>query len=279
MAKKAAKGKSRRRPVPAPTEVPEQVDQELPPEEAPDEEAQQDEPAEAEEPAATGTKKKKKKKRTKPGLGIGRIFLQRGPEAFAARITARQAGTTRIAGLDLGTKCGVAFVDILHSLTAAPLIITGQWDLSLGQYDTGPLRHVRLKHFMQVLAPDVVVYENVKYTPSKEESLGSKTGSAGIHAVLARAATAAELIGGLKTTMTVWCEERLVPAHGLSIQEIKQFATGKGNASKVDMIKAVNEKFGFNLDPETYEQTGADNVADAVFCCALGIDLYHEAFP
>ena len=147
------------------------------------------------------------------------------------------------------------------------------WDLSIGPYDSGPLRHIRLKQFLTVACPDLVMYENVKYDPPAELIRNRNMGPG---AIVARVATAAEFLGGLKVTVATWCEERDIPTHGLAIAQIKKFATGKGNSGKVAMINACNEQFGTTLDPENYEKTGDDNIADAVFTCAMGIDLYSE---
>lgn len=149
-------------------------------------------------------------------------------------------------------------------------LVLGHWDLSVSDYDSGPLRHVRLRQFLSVLQPDLIMFESVKYVPPKEIM------AKGINAVVARVATAAELLGGFKTTLTTWAEENGVPAQGLAITEIKKFATGKGNANKVDMILAANEKFGTDFDPETYEQTGVDNIVDAAFVCTMGLENYSE---
>jgi hypothetical protein len=153
------------------------------------------------------------------------------------------------------------------------LVVAGQWNLAIGPFDSGPLRHVRLKQFLHILAADCIVYENVKYTPSQAVVTARGYKMAG---VLARVATASEFLGGLKTTLTTWCEEHCIATHGVSITSIKQWATGLGNASKTAMILAANEKCGLTLDPEDYEHTGVDNIADAACCCAMGVEWYAD---
>ncbi len=225
------------------------------------------EPEAGKEPPAKGSKEPKK--RAPPVFAIGRLYMQHTPEAYAARLPARRAGYTRLAGIDLGTRCGISFADVLHTPQQVLHVVMGQWDLSLGPYDSGPLRHVRLKHFLQVLAPDFVAYEEVKFDPPTNLPVG---------VALARVSASAEFLGGLKTTLALWCEEHMVPAKGYAITEIKKYATGKGNASKVDMIEAANAKLGTVFDTETYEQTGADNIVDSAFCCLIGIEQHREAF-
>lgn len=223
---------------------------------------------ETDKPPPTNTPKEPKK-RAPPVFGIGRLHMCKDPETYATRISAKRAGWTRMAGIDLGTSCGISFADVLHTPQLELQVIMGQWDLSLGPYDSGPLRHVRLKHFLQVLAPDFVCYEEVKFDPPSGVPVG---------VAIARVSAAAEFLGGLKTTLAVWCQEHMVPLKGYAITEIKKYATGKGNASKVDMINAINARLGVNFDPETYEQSGADNIADSGFCCLLGVEQHHEAF-
>lgn len=180
----------------------------------------------------------------------------------------------RIIGLDLGTNCGFAFVDIIPGQPISKAtIVSGIWDLSLGPYDSGPLRHIRLKHFLAVTEPDLVMYEEVKYDPPADliKAKGMNPG-----AIVARVAAPAEFLGGLKVTVSTWAEEHGIAAQGVGIARIKQFATGKGNASKVDMIKAANEKFGISLAVDDYEKHGTDNIADALFVCNIGMEYYSE---
>lgn len=151
--------------------------------------------------------------------------------------------------------------------TINPLGI-GQWDLSAGPYDSGAIRFVRLRRFLEYVKPDLVGYEQVRYTPSE------KLTKYNAGAIMARAATACEFFGSMKGTLAAWCEENDVPCIGFDIGRIKKRATGKGNANKVDMIKACNEHFEAGLDPEGYESTGHDNVADSCWIAMLALEDY-----
>ena len=209
-----------------------------------------------------------------PKVVLGVLYMSKDPRVYQQSIPRVIRPYKRIVGLDLASKTGVAFVDIVPGppVNGAKLVL-GQWDLSLGEFDSGPLRHIRLKQFLTIMEPGLVMFEDVKFTGAvmptdqKKFTLG---------AMVARAVTGAQFIHGLKVTVTTWCEERDIPTGGLPIGTIKKFATGKGNASKVEMVKACNEQFGTDFDPETYEQTGVDNMADAAFCCAMGVQLYSE---
>ena len=56
-------------------------------------------------------------------------------------------------------------------------------------------------------------------------------------------------------TLTSWCEHHKIPYQGVPVGTIKKHATGKGNASKEDMIAAM---VGMGY------QVTDDNVADAL---------------
>lgn len=209
-----------------------------------------------------------------PGpIPVGKLGLRKDPRVYAKEVRRTPLLHKRIVGLDLGNNCGVSYCDIVPAcpVKLAPIIM-GQWDLSLGNYDSGPMRIVRLWQFLEVLQPDLVMLEDVLYTPAAEGFGPHPT----IHAIVARVSTALEMFGALKAAVAAWCELRSIPCQGISIQHIKQYATGKGNANKVDMINAANARFGVTLSTEDYEKTGTDNVVDSAFICAMGVDQYSE---
>lgn len=176
-------------------------------------------------------------------------------------------------GLDLGTNCGYCIglqrqdkpVEIMPEYM-------GQWDLSAGSYDSGAIRFIRLRHFLSAVQPDFVAYEDVKFTPSEKITKFSAA------RVLARAATAAELIGAFRATVVTWCEEKNIPCVGLPIGTIKKRATSKGNASKEAVIAACNEEFGSDFATDDYSSTGADNIADAAWIAKIASEQYGEGF-
>lgn len=207
--------------------------------------------------------KKKAKKKDEPlpkRSKSKKLDLWKNPTGFGGSMAGKAEGYFRAVGIDLATYCGYAWVDFKQGQQIEDLqVFAGQWLLDVGAYDTGPLRFIRLKQFLSILQPDLIGYEDVKFSPSKE--LRGKP----VNQVVSRIATAAELLGAFKITLTTWAEERGLPAEGFAITKIKKHATGKGVANKVDMINAANAQFGTQLDPETYESTGADNIADAMF--------------
>jgi len=133
-----------------------------------------------------------------------------------------------ILALDPATKCGWA---------VSPLI-SGVWDLSIRKDESAGMRLMRLKAKLtethQKHKLDIVAYEAARATRFK----GAAVVQASIQAVL-----------------IMFCEENNIEYVGYSPSEIKKFATGKGNASKEDMINAAIK---FN------EDIIDDNHADAI---------------
>ena len=71
----------------------------------------------------------------------------------------------------------------------------------------------------------------------------------------AASVAAGHMYGGFMATLTSWCEANGVPYEGIPVQTIKKHATGKGNASKEEVIKAIRAKGHAPKD---------DNEADAL---------------
>lgn len=198
--------------------------------------------------------------------------VEKYPEDLGEKVSALRVDNTKtVLGLDLGTNCGYSYCFINTKIESKTRIHAGQLDLSAGPYDSGAIRFIRLRQFLSAIKPDLICYEDVKYTPSGQ-------GFMSVGAIIARAAPACEWFGALKATVSTWAEENNVPCSGVPIGTIKKRATGKGNANKVDIIKACNSEFGFDFDHEGYESSGADNIADSVYVCALAIETYGLGF-
>lgn len=201
--------------------------------------------------------------------------IERDPWLFAERL-ARPARANLVLGLDLGTTCGYCFTYMRDGQRVEPEKLAmnlGQFDLSAGPYDSGAIRFVRLRQFLTVMEPDLIAFEDVKYTPAE------KPNRFNAGAIVARAATACEWFGGLKAAVAAWAEENGVPCTSFPIGTIKKRATNKGNANKGDMIAACNALFGSDMDAENYEAAGYDNVADAAFVCLLALEQYSRGLP
>lgn len=145
-------------------------------------------------------------------------------------------------GLDLGTHCGFARFD---QLNRGGSWMTGAWDFSITRFDSP---HVRFERFGQQLdshfqiGVSKVFYEKV---------------------MRHRGTTAAHVYGAFLNKLHEKCAEYGVPFEGLSVQEIKKHATGKGNAGKEAMVAAALAA-GFN--PKTEDE------ADAIWITKCGME-------
>lgn len=137
---------------------------------------------------------------------------------------------TRILALDLGTACGWARWD-----SPVALMTFGTFDLKPGQHSGAGMRYLKFRRELDkfVGLVDEVTYEIVR------RHIGT---------------AAAHVYGGLHGVLTAWCEENNIPYEGESVQAIKRAATGKGNASKEEMIAAA-EALGFK--PKTSDEADA----------------------
>lgn len=171
-------------------------------------------------------------------------------------------------GLDLGTRTGYAATyydpDVPFDVFQQAFF-WGQLDLSLGNYDSRGLVGVKLGHYLEYARPDVLFFEDVVNTPANVNRRH-------IMSLISESRMKGEYFGGLKMVLASWGYKHNKPVYGLGIKEIKQRATGRGNAGKSDVIQAFNELFGQTLDPLTYEQTGVDNLCDATFALILGLE-------
>ena len=79
---------------------------------------------------------------------------------------------------------------------------------------------------------------------------------------------AAHVYGGLLATLTACCEHHRIPYQGVPVGTIKKHATGKGNASKDEMIAAMHA-LGHGVTD--------DNEADALAILHWAIDTQEVA--
>lgn len=138
--------------------------------------------------------------------------------------------------LDLGTTTGFA-------VRSADATVTGTWSLKPGKYDGGGIRGVRFLERLDILHASIpithVVFEAVR------RHIGTD---------------AAHVYGGLMMTLQTWCEQKQIPYEGVPVGTIKKFWTGKGNASKDEMIAKARELGYAPID---------DNEADAIALLCL----------
>ena len=141
--------------------------------------------------------------------------------------------TSTILALDLGTTTGWAL------RTPDGAITSGTQSFRPQRFEGGGMRFLRFKRWLtEVKASadgiDSLHFEEVRRHVSTD---------------------AAHAYGGFLATLTSWCEQHQIPYQGVPVGTIKKHATGKGNASKDEMIKAMRRLGHVPTD---------DNEADAL---------------
>jgi len=137
-----------------------------------------------------------------------------------------------ILALDLGTCTGWA------SRTQGP-VAHGWAKFQPGRYQGGGMRYLLFKRWLSELKNrlgeiQLVYFEEVRRHASTDS---------------------AHVYGGLMATLTAWCEHHNIAYAGVPVGTIKRHATGKGNASKPEIIAAMQAK-GYPVTD--------DNEADAL---------------
>ena len=141
--------------------------------------------------------------------------------------------TSTILALDLGTTTGWAL------RTPDGAITSGTQSFRPQRFEGGGMRFLRFKRWLTELKAhadgiDSLHFEEVRRHVSTD---------------------AAHAYGGFLATLTSWCENHQIPYQGVPVGTIKKHATGKGNASKDEMITAMRRLGHVPTD---------DNEADAL---------------
>jgi Holliday junction resolvasome RuvABC endonuclease subunit len=140
---------------------------------------------------------------------------------------------TSILSLDLGTHTGWALRQADGATTS------GVEHFKPQRFEGGGMRFLRFKRWLTDVKQmadriDAIYFEEVRR-------------HAGIDA--------AHAYGGFMAHLTAWCEHHSIPYQGVPVGTIKKHATGKGNASKEEMIDAIRQR-GIHVTD--------DNEADAL---------------
>ena len=139
----------------------------------------------------------------------------------------------KILALDLGTKTGWAVC------LADQKILSGTENFKSTRFEGGGMRYLRFKSWldeMNKLSDGI----NQIYFEEVRRHVG---------------VDAAHAYGGFLAHLSSWCEEKQIPYLGIPVGTIKKHITGKGNASKSQIISKITE-MGFS--PQD------DNEADAL---------------
>jgi len=151
-----------------------------------------------------------------------------------------------ILALDLGTKTGYAIGDKKGPISS------GMMNFATKRNEGGGMRYVRfsrwLKHIIAQQRITEIYYEEVRR-----------------HA----GTNAAHVYGGFMSHLTAICDEvdNELPYQSIPVGSIKKHATGRGNASKPEMIRAAITK---GWMPKGSEE---DNEADALHILDYAINI------
>ena len=148
---------------------------------------------------------------------------------------------TTLLALDLGTTTGWALRDSDGQITG------GSESFKPQRFEGGGMRFLRFKRELTELKHtsdgiDALYFEEVRRHVSTD---------------------AAHAYGGFLATLTAWCEHHQIPYQGVPVGTIKKHASGKGNASKVEVMTAVRALGHIPSD---------DNEADALALLHWAID-------
>ncbi|WP_375331663.1 crossover junction endodeoxyribonuclease RuvC [Candidatus Tisiphia endosymbiont of Temnostethus pusillus] len=139
-----------------------------------------------------------------------------------------------ILALDLGTTLGWAIRDLTGRITF------GTVTFKLKRFEGGGMPYLRFKQWLTELKNSCIIIDAIYF----EEVVQHK------------GVDAAHKYGGFLAHLTAWCEHHQIPYQGVPVGTIKKYITGKGNASKQEVIKAVKRK-GFT----TEDHNEADSLA------------------
>ena len=176
---------------------------------------------------------------TRP-IRINRPRLATDPDALGLDLAARVAAahTTiddRIValGLDMAPLSGYAYALVDARQAVRPegrLHRSGPARPKGGDWDTGATIFVRLRTFLEVLRPAVIFYREF---PGPPAVTGGRAGAVAITA--GRKADDAIRVA-LKETLTDWAERCSVPCRSFDVGGLKRRYTGRGVASKADLV-------------------------------------------
>ncbi len=153
--------------------------------------------------------------------------------------------TATILALDLGTTTGWALRDRTGRITS------GSQSFKPQRFEGGGMRYLRFGRWISEIQTSVselqfLYFEEVRRHVSTD---------------------AAHAYGGFLATLTAWCEHHGVPYQGVPVGTIKKHVTGKGNASKDEMMAAMRARGYLPTD---------DNEADALALLHWAIQ-HHDA--
>jgi Holliday junction resolvasome RuvABC endonuclease subunit len=149
--------------------------------------------------------------------------------------------TNTILALDLGTTTGWALRDNDGHITS------GSESFRPQRFEGGGMRFLRFRRWISEVQESVSEIQFLYFEEVRRH--------AGVDA--------AHAYGGFLATLTAWCEHHRIPYQGVPVGTIKKHATGKGNASKGEMVASMRARG---------HQPADDNEADALALLAWAIE-------
>jgi Holliday junction resolvasome RuvABC endonuclease subunit len=146
-----------------------------------------------------------------------------------------------VLALDLGTSTGWA-------LREGVSINSGTAHFKPQRFEGGGMRYLRFKRWLTDVKAGTDGIGEVYFEEVRRH--------AGVDA--------AHAYGGFLATLTSWCEHHQIPYQGVPVGTIKKHATGKGNASKDEMIESARLRGHAPCD---------DNEADALALLSYATEL------
>jgi len=148
----------------------------------------------------------------------------------------------QILALDLGTNTGWAL------RRKDGQIYSGMQTFKDDRFSGGGMKMLKFRNWLENLHQtsghiEIIVFEEVR------RHVGT---------------TAAHVYGGFLGQMSAWSEENKIPYQGIPVGTIKRHVTGKGNASKEEVVRAIVERGYSPMD---------DNEADAIALLHYAIDV------
>jgi crossover junction endodeoxyribonuclease RuvC len=147
----------------------------------------------------------------------------------------------RLLALDLATKTGWA-------LQENGQIESGVEDFAPIRHESAGMRWLKFRRWIDWIAgerwtPELIIFERW---------------------VATRTGVASEITAGFTTRMVEFCDERKIEYVAISPSELKKWVTGRGNASKHDMLEAVARR---------WRRVDDDNEADALALLHYAIEV------
>jgi len=152
---------------------------------------------------------------------------------------------TNILALDLGTTTGVA----IAAIAANGAIDSYSKNFKATRFQSADRRFFNFRNHLSEIQDNLILGLDVVYFEEVRRHIGTD---------------AAHCYGGFKAALTMFCEDNKIPYQGVPVGTIKKFITGKGNANKQAVIKAVQD-LGYNPSD--------DNEADAIALLKYALSL------